>query len=66
MKRDFGLIQKVLLHQRAQTRSVLGKFYRLLKSSRKEIFKEVSTVPKIKPFLEKQITDAFTVITVNA
>ena len=66
MKRDYGLIQKVILKQREQTRGVLGKFYRLIKSSRKDLFKEASLVPKLKPFLEKQIIDAFRVITVRA
>ena len=65
MKRDFDLIEKVVFHQRRKVRSTLAKFYRLLKSSRKEISKDSNAVPKLKPFLEKQITDAFKVLNVN-
>lgn len=64
MKRDFNLIEKVVLHQRKKIRSTLAKFYRLLKSTRKEVVKESNPVPKLKPFLEKQIADAFKVLNV--
>lgn len=64
MKRDFSLIEKVVLSQRRKTRSVIAKFYRLLKSSRKEILKDSNSVPKLKPFLEKQIVDAFNILNV--
>ena len=65
MRRDYGLIEKVAFHQRNQTRTTLAKFYRLIKSSRKEILKESNSASKLKPFIEKQIIDAYRIINVK-
>ena len=59
------MIEKVIFRQRNQTRTTIAKFYRLIKSSRKEMLKESNFAPKLKPFLEKQIVDAFGIINVN-
>ena len=65
MKKDYSMIDKVIIQQRNQTRAVLGKFYRFIKSVRKALIKNESGVPKLKPFLEKQIADSFRILTVR-
>ena len=62
MKRDIPTINKVVLDQRKQTRSTVGKFYRLLKAARKEVGKEINSGSRLKPFIERQINDAFKII----
>ena len=64
MKRDYSLIEQVVLNQRNNTRLKFAKLYRLLKSSRKELLRDPTSSPTLKSFLEKQMKDAFDILSV--
>ena len=65
MRRDFNLIEKVILRQRKKIRSTLAKFYRMVKITRKEVIGGLGRAQKLKPFLEKQILEAVKALNVT-
>ena len=65
MKKDYEQIQAVVMQSRHRTRDIIGKFYRMLKASRRDVLQDMSQPLHAKPFIQRQISDAFDLLRVS-